>query len=604
MAKETPQLTQKEFFKVIHWVFGVYLRIAPGKTILMIVGRVINDLRGLFYAWITAIVIDELVFMTQSGSNDFSVLIPYLAMILGYYVFVEGLFSNLYRYASRGLRQISRSELEMLLYQQLNRLGIQNLEDPETVNRIQRSQQWIYNTFDLLHETVVLIANIVRAIVAGAVVFSFFPLLIPVLVVLTLIKYIPDRHFIKQDFHWQVDNSENRRKAGDAAYVLGNPLTLQEISIVGAYKFMNKKYTDFYHWYNAGILRIFRNREISDFLLNALDTVVSVAGYGVIFNNMLWAKISLGGVTFQIRALDAFSGSMQTILSSLSFMSEFAVKTNDLVILFEMKPAVGDGKVKLPRFKKPPEIEFVNVSFKYPNAEKYVFKNLSFKVNSGEKVALVGHNGAGKTTIVKLIARIYRITEGEVLVNGININSLSINDWYKNLGVLFQDFNGYPYLTVEENIYAGKPTKKLDRKKIIAAAKRADAHQFIMEYTNKYDQILSEKYEGGIRPSTGQQQKIAIARFFYRDAPLAIFDEPTAAIDSVSEYKIFNKIYQFFTNKTVIIISHRFSTVRNADRIIVLEKGKIIEEGSHGELQKMDGVYNAAYKLQAEGYRD
>lgn len=168
----------------------------------------------------------------------------------------------------------------------------------------------------------------------------------------------------------------------------------------------------------------------------------------------------------------------------------------------------------------------------------------------------------------------------------------------------FQEFNFYRHLSVKENILVGKPMKQMDEKKIIEAAKNADAHNFIMEYKDKYDQIMSEKIEGGIRPSTGQAQKIAIARFFYRNAPLAIFDEPTAAIDAISEYKIFNTIYNFFENKTVVIISHRFSTVRNADRIIVLDKGKIVEEGTHEQLlTKRNGIYRKSYKLQAEGYK-
>jgi len=285
-------------------------------------------------------------------------------------------------------------------------------------------------------------------------------------------------------------------------------------------------------------------------------------------------------------------------------MNEFSVKMKDLIALFEMKPTLADGDIKLPYLETPPSIEFRNVSFKYPKANKYVFKNLSFKIESGEEVALVGHNGAGKTTIVKLLARIYPVTKGEILINGININNLARDDWYKNLGILFQEFNFYTHLSVKENILVGKPMKEIDEKKIIEAAKKADAHNFIMEYKNKYDQIMSEKIEGGIRPSTGQAQKIAIARFFYRNAPLAIFDEPTAAIDAVSEYKIFNTIYHFFENKTVIIISHRFSTVRNADRIIVLDKGKIVEEGTHEKLvNKRNGIYRKSYKLQAEGYK-
>ena len=185
------------------------------------------------------------------------------------------------------------------------------------------------------------------------------------------------------------------------------------------------------------------------------------------------------------------------------------------------------------------------------------------------------------------------MTKGEILVNGVNLNNLTIDDWYKNIGVLFQDFNFYGNLTVKENIFLGRPLESIDEERIVESAKHADAHDFIMEYKKKYDQVMSEKFKGGIRPSTGQTQKIAIARFFYRNSPLVIFDEPTASIDAVSEYKIFNSIYNFFDNKTVIIISHRFSTVRNADRIIVLEKGKIVEKSNHKELvKKKGGVYN------------
>ena len=172
-----------------------------------------------------------------------------------------------------------------------------------------------------------------------------------------------------------------------------------------------------------------------------------------------------------------------------------------------MKPAIKDGH-QLPYLETPPTIEFKNVWFKYPKANKYVFKDLSFKIESGEEVALVGHNGAGKTTIVKLLARIYPATKGQILINGIDINELAIDDWYKNLGILFQDYNFYSHLSVKENIHLGKPMAPIDGKGIIEAAKKADAHNFIMEYKDKYDQIMSEKIEGGIRPSSGQAQKL------------------------------------------------------------------------------------------------
>jgi ABC-type multidrug transport system fused ATPase/permease subunit len=182
------------------------------------------------------------------------------------------------------------------------------------------------------------------------------------------------------------------------------------------------------------------------------------------------------------------------------------------------------------------------------------------------------------------------------------LQDIKIADWYKNMGVLFQDFNQYPQLTAKENIYIGNTSEPVDEVAIRLAAQSADALEFIEEFPNKFDQILSEKFKGGIRPSTGQWQKLAIARFFYRNAPLVIFDEPTASIDAISEFNIFNKIYDFFKDKTVIIISHRFSTVRNADRIVVLDHGEIIEEGNHNDLISKNGYYAKAFNLQARGY--
>jgi len=596
-------LTPKEFFKTIAWIFKIYFRISPSNTILVILTRILRDIRGLIYSFFYAKIIDQLIKIAGSGTKDFESLIPYLIGLLVYFIF-SGLINNINQYAFRSLRQLSRVQLEEIFAQHLNYLGIQNLEDPDVQNRITRASQWLQDTFQTLVDTVNVISNMVQVIVSGAIILSFFPLMIPILLVSTVIKFFPDQHFMKKDFHWQVDNSEKRRIAWSSINVVQSSSDLQEISIVGGYKYFQDKFHSFFDWFNSGLLKIYKQREIANFFLVTFDSILSVFGYAVIFYKHIMGQFTLGTASFQMRSLDSFSGALDSMLSSITLMNEFSVKMKDLITLFEMKPVIKDGDIKLPYLDTPPTIEFKNVWFKYPKATKYVFKDLSFKIESGEEVALVGHNGAGKTTIVKLLARIYPVTKGQILINGIDINKLAIDDWYKNLGVLFQDFNFYSHLSVKENIHLGKPTKTADDKEIIEAARKADAHNFIMEYKDKYDQIMSEKIEGGIRPSSGQAQKIAIARFFYRNAPLAIFDEPTAAIDAISEYKIFNTIYNFFENKTVVIISHRFSTVRNADRIIVLDKGKIVEEGTHEQLlTKRNGIYRKSYKLQAEGYK-
>lgn len=602
--KEKESLSIKEFIKTIVWIFKIYYEISPSKTILLIITRIIRDARGILYSFFYAKLIDELIKVAQSGTKSFESLIPYLVGLLVYYIFISGLVNNIDRYAYRSIKQISRMRLEIMFAQHLNYLGIQNLEDPDVQNRVSRSSDWLQSTFDMLQETIYFISNLVRVFISGAIILSFFPLMIPILIITTIIKFFPDQYFMKKDFHWQVDNSEKRRIAWSDINTVQNSKDLQEISIVGGYEYFKERYFSFFTSFNNGLLKIIKDKEITNFFLLSLESFVGILAYAVIFYRHIQGLFTLGTATFQIQSLGTFTGSLDSMLSSITIMNEYSVKMKDLITLFEMKPAIRDGNIKLPYLETPPSIEFKNVSFKYPKANRYVFKDLSFKIESGEEVALVGHNGAGKTTIVKLLARIYPVTKGQILINGIDINNLAINDWYKNLGVLFQDYNFYSHLSVKENIHLGKPTRDLNDKEIIEAAKKADAHSFIMEYKNKYDQIMSEKIEGGIRPSTGQAQKIAIARFFYRNAPLAIFDEPTASIDALSEYKIFNTIYNFFENKTVIIISHRFSTVRNADRILVLEKGKIVEEGTHEQLlTKRNGIYRRSYKLQAEGYK-
>lgn len=252
--------------------------------------------------------------------------------------------------------------------------------------------------------------------------------------------------------------------------------------------------------------------------------------------------------------------------------------------------------------KIPPTIEFKNVSFKYPHSNHFVFKKLNLIIPSGQDIALVGENGAGKTTLIKLICRFYEPTSGQILINGHNLKTLNKNYWYGQLGILFQDFNRYAY-TVAENIQLGKKEDKISISNLDTYTKQAGAYDFIQKYTKKYNQILSKSYNGGTEPSGGQWQRLALARAFYRNANILILDEPTSAIDAKGEYEIFQKISKLQHKKTTIIVSHRFSTVRRADNIYVLQNGKIIESGNHQDLVKKRGLYYQMFTLQAKGYQ-
>jgi ATP-binding cassette subfamily B protein len=258
--------------------------------------------------------------------------------------------------------------------------------------------------------------------------------------------------------------------------------------------------------------------------------------------------------------------------------------------------------VAIPESPTPPLIEFKNVSFRYPKTERDILKDFNLTIQSGEKVALVGENGAGKTTLIKLLLRFYDATEGEILINGVNLKDVNLEEWHKYIGALFQDFIKYQF-TFKENIYFGDLTKKQEEELLKEAIVRSGADKYLDTLPDKYDQIVGKMFEGGMDLSGGQWQKLALARAFYRNAPILVLDEPTSAIDAKAEYEIFQKVQSLQKDKTVVIISHRFSTVRNADRILVLDEGKILEEGSHEKLMKKKGLYAELFNIQAQGYK-
>jgi len=255
-------------------------------------------------------------------------------------------------------------------------------------------------------------------------------------------------------------------------------------------------------------------------------------------------------------------------------------------------------KLKLDRI---PKVEFKNVSFSYPDTKELVLKDVSFTIDPKENIAIVGPNGAGKTTIVKLLCRFYDVTAGAILIDGVNIKNVSLQEWYKFLGTLFQEFMHYNF-TVKENIMMGRP-EFTDKRLMIEAAEKSGAAEFIEKLPKKYNQLLGRQFEGGTELSQGQWQKIAIARAFYEGAPILILDEPTSAIDAEAEYEIFNNLLRFYKDKTLFLISHRFSTVRNANKIIVLNEGQVVEQGSHEELLSKAGLYAKMFKKQAIGYQ-
>lgn len=600
--KKKNSLNVNEFLEISKWVIKVIFSINPVYATSSVILSIVSNIRGITYSWIFAKVLDFLISVGSKQNPNISTIYPVLAVLAGYnLVFLIISFFELY--TSRSLELTSGMALQRMLYKKLNSLGIQTLESPEINNRLFRVRGNMGSLINYFGQISDLASAFITTLLTVIICLRFSPIVVGVIILAAIPRYIKDKEMRKKLWKFDLDNTEATRIAGSSASDLQSTNQLQEIFVNNSYSFLDKKYTEFFTWYTNMRLKLRRDSWTQFYIFSFIGDLTLYFGFIEIFKKFFAKAITVGNVSFQMGTISNLQSNLYGTISSINNLFEFSIKIKDTYELFETTTSFEDGTIIMPALDKGPEITLENLHFKYPRTERFVLKGINLKIKPGEKVAIVGVNGAGKTTLVRLLAKMYQASEGRILINGQDINDLQAASLHNNMGILFQDFNTYEQLSVAENIYLGRPDKPRNDKLIEEAASYADASKFISNLPNQFDQTLSEKFKGGVKLSTGQWQKLAIARFFYRNAPLVIFDEPTASIDAASEYNIFNRIYDFFNDKTVLIISHRFSTVRNADRILVLKDGLIVEEGSHEELLKLNGEYAEAFMLQAEGYK-
>lgn len=381
--------------------------------------------------------------------------------------------------------------------------------------------------------------------------------------------------------------------------------SITEIKMFQVFKYLSSLWRRYFDKTTAVRLEVERRAQIRQFWASLLESVTQLGiNIWLLMRVLSRQGFGIGDFEFYRRIVSDFSTAASRLVVGLQDISEGGLYVSDYLDLMATKPRILNQSTAIAlNSDKLPSIEFKNVSFKYPGSNEFVLNDLNLTIQPGDDVALVGANGAGKTTLIKLLMRFYDPTEGEILIDGTNLRDLDLDTWHAQVGVLFQDFNRYPYLRVKRIIGMGDVSKLKDMPAIEHAAKEAGAHDFITQLKDGYDTVLTKSYRDGVDLSGGQWQKIALARAFLRNANILILDEPTSAIDAKAEYEIFKRINETQKDKTTIIISHRFSTVRNADKIYVIDEGKIIESGSHEQLMKNQGMYHELFESQAQGYR-
>lgn len=450
-----------------------------------------------------------------------------------------------------------------------------------------------------------LVDAVFKFVTAAIVVSVIFPWFAPIIIIATIPSYLVfDRSRIATWPFYVEKRSIVTRVTQYIKNLLSSDSTSKEATIFQTGTVLLSKIKREQHTYYRNFAKANDPWILRITLARILQFGVFAYTQYLTLSRVLQGTLSIGQFTLVFQQSFTLAQSAETVLSHYSSIAARNKYLDKYFDFLSTKKAINSSlhPVVIPDNPMPPVIEFKNVSFRYPKTERYILKDFNLTIQSGEKVALVGENGAGKTTLIKLLLRFYDVTEGEVLINGVNIKEVSLSEWHKYIGALFQDFIKYQF-TFKENVYFGDLTKHQEEKFLKDAIEKSGADKYVDTLPDKYDQVVGKMFEGGIDLSGGQWQKLALARAFFRNAPILILDEPTSAIDAKAEYEIFQRVQTLQKDKTVIIISHRFSTVRNADRILVLDEGKIIEEGEHEHLMKKKGVYAELFDIQAQGYK-
>lgn len=482
-------------------------------------------------------------------------------------------------------------------------LDLDQFEDSNFYDKLERARQQTTGRTILLSQVMSQVQDLVTMAFLAAGLMTFNPWLIILLLIAVIPAFLGESYFNDKTYTLNRQQTMERRELDYIRYMGASDETAKEVKLFSLSNFLVDRFRTLSEkFYKDG-----KDLSIRRSAWGTIFAFIGSAGYYAAYVVIIWrtvnGQLSIGDLTFMAGSFRQLRSLLEGILSRFTSVSQGAIYLRDLFEFFEIQP-----KIHIPANPRPfPKhinqgFRFENVGFKYADSERWAIRHLTFTLHPGEKLALVGENGAGKTTLIKLLARLYDPVEGRILLDGVDLKEYDPEALRLHIGIIFQDYLRYQ-MSFAQNIAVGNIAQKDNRNLIEQAAVKSLADKLAQKLPNHYDQALGRRFNQGVELSGGEWQKVALARAYMREAQLLILDEPTSALDARAEYEVFQRFAELTKGKTAVLISHRFSTVRMADRILVLDKGQLLEIGSHEELLEKDGRYAELFHLQAQGYR-
>lgn len=563
--------------------------------------RLIASILPVAILWVGKLIIDEIITQTKIDVSNLTQLWTYVAIEFGLIV-LSDLISRAISLTDSLLGDSYSIKSSVKIIKKTNQIDISLLEDSEFYDKLERARIQTAGRVMLMSNALGEVQSLISiaTLVAGLIYFE--PYLIILLVLSIIPSFINEIWFSQQQYSLARGWTAERRELDYLRFIGANNITAKEIKLFNLTDFIVDRFKNLSEEYYDLNKKLAIKRSSLGFVFNLLGTLSYYGAYIFIIYRVISGVITLGELTFLSGSFNRLTRNLQEFFSKFTRITESSLYLKDYFefIDISIQPKHNEDQTLPEKIRI--GFEFKNVHFSYPDSETEILKGVSFKILAGEKMAFVGQNGAGKTTLTKLMLRFYEPTSGEILLDGININRFKMNEYQQYFGVIFQDFFRYEF-TIRENIAIGDIQELENQKKIENAAQLSLANEVVEGLKKGYDQQLGKRFYKGQELSGGQWQKVALARAYMKDAEVMILDEPTSALDAKAESDVFQRFIGLTKGKTSIIISHRFSTVRQADRILVLEEGKVLELGTHEELMENQGLYSQLFKLQAEGYQ-